>query len=168
MLKYFTIFVLFSVFGNTALSNSSPAEKHYKNAAAYHTIGEFEQAISEYKKAIALDPNSPIIYNRLGIAYSELKQYDAALDAYQTALALFPMAAEPHYNIGLVYLKKGALLDATKAFKQAIAVDLKWGDAYAGLGEVGLKQGDFEQAARAIAFRTRLRTINMPSLLPQL
>ena len=102
MLKYLTIFILFSTFGSTALSDSSPAEKHYKNATAYHAIEEFEQAISEYKKAIALDPNSPIIYNRLGVAYSELKQYDAALDAYQKAVELSPMTAEPHYNIGIV------------------------------------------------------------------
>ena len=107
MLKYLTIFILFSAFGSTALSDASPAEKHYKNAIAYHAIGEFAQAISEYKKAIALAPNSPIFYNKLGVAYSELKQYDAALDAYQKALELSPMIAEPHYNIGVVYFKKG-------------------------------------------------------------
>ena len=77
MLKYLTLFILFSTFGSTAFSDASPAEKHYKNATAYHAIGEFEQAISEYKKAIALAPNSAIVYNRLGVAYSELKQYDA-------------------------------------------------------------------------------------------
>ena len=91
MLKYFAVFILFRIYANNALPDSAPVEKHYRDGAAYHNLGEFEQAIAEYKKAIALNPNSPIIYNRLGVAYSELKQYDAALDAYQTVLALSPI-----------------------------------------------------------------------------
>ena len=165
MLKYLTIFILCSAFINIALSDTSPAEKYYKSAAAYHNLGEFEQAISEYRKAIALDPNSPIIYNRLGIAYSELKQYDAALDAYQKALALSPMTAEPHYNIGLVHLKQGDFPRALEAFKRAIAIDVEWGDAYTGLGEVYLKQGDFGQAARAYKQATRLNPNGNPSAI---
>ena len=158
MLKYFALLViiLFGVSGNTALSDVSTAEKCYQRATTYHDLGEFEQAITEYKKVIALDPNSRIIYNKLGVAYSELKQYDAALDAYQKELALSPIAAEPHYNIGLVYLKQGNLLRAAEAFKRAIAIDPKWGDPYTGLGEVYLKQGNFEDAARTYKDAIRL------------
>ena len=156
MLKYFAIFILCNAFINIALSDASLAEKHYKDAITYHDLEEFERAIAEYRKAIALNPNFPIIYNRLGVAHSELKQYDAALDAYQKALALSPMTAEPHYNMGLVYLKKGDLPRALGAFKRAIAIDAQWGDAYIGLGEVYLKQGDFGQAVRAYKQATRL------------
>ena len=163
MLKYLTIFILCSTFINIAVSNASSVEKHYKDATAFHDLGEFEQAISEYKKAIALDPNSAIIYNRLGVAHSELKQYDAALDAYQKALELSPTTAEPYYNIGLVYLKQGDLPRATEAFKRAIAINTKWGDAYIGLGEVYLKQGDFGQAARAYKQSTRFNPNGNPS-----
>lgn len=164
MLKYLTLFIL-SIFINIALSDSSPVEKHYKDATAYHDLGEFEQAISEYRKAIALNPNSPIIYNRLGVAYSELKQYDAALDAYQRALALSPMTAEPHYNMGLVYLKQGDLPHALKAFKRATIINAEWEDAYTGLGEVYLKQGDLGQAAHAYRQATRLNPNGNPNAI---
>ena len=165
MLKYLAIFILCSAFINIALSDSSPVEKHYKDATAYHDLGEFEQAISEYRKAISLNPNSPIIYNRLGVAYSELKQYDAALDAYQRALALSPMTAELHYNVGLVHLKQGDLLRALEAFKRAIALDAEWEDPYTGLGEVYLKQGDLGQAAHAYKQATRLNPNGNPSAI---
>ena len=165
MLKYLAIFILCSASANIALSDSSPAEAYYKSATASHDLGEFEQAISEYRQAIALNPNSPIIYNRLGVAYSELKQYDAALDAYQKALALSPMTAEPHYNIGLVYLKQGDLPRAAEAFKRAIAINVEWGDVYTGLGEVYLKQGDFGQAAHAYKQATRLNPNGNPSAI---
>lgn len=171
MRKYIIIFILVGAgfssptFINIAVSDSSRVEKHYKDATTYHDLGEFERAITEYRKAIALIPNSPLIYNRLGVAYSELKQYDAALDAYKSALALSPMTAEPHYNIGLVYLKKGDLPHALKAFKRAIAIDTEWGDAYTGLGEVYLKQGDFGQAIRAYKQATRLNPNGNPSAI---
>ena len=165
MLKYLAIFILCSASANITLSDSSSAEEYYKSATAYHDLGEFEQAISEYRQAIALNPNSPIIYNRLGVAYSELKQYDAALDAYQKALALSPMTAEPHYNIGLVYLKQGNFPRAAEAFKRAVAIDAEWGDVYTGLGEVYLKQGDFGQAARAYKQATRLNPSGNPSAI---
>jgi len=156
MLKYLAILILCSVSVNTALSDPSSAEEHYKSATTYHDLGEFERAISEYRKAIALNPNFPIIYNRLGVAYSELKQYDAALDAYQQALALSPMTAELHYNVGLVHLKQGDLPRALAAFKHAITFDIEWEDAYTGLGEVYLKQGNLGQAAHAYKQATRL------------
>lgn len=171
MLKYFTIFILVGAgfpsptFINIALSDSSRVEKHYKDATTYHDLGEFERAITEYKKVIALNPNSPLIYNRLGVAYSELKQYDAALDAYRRALALSPMTAEPHYNMGLVYLKQGDLPHALEAFKRAIAIDTEWGDAYTGLGEVYLKQGDFGRADRAYKHAIRLNSNANPSAI---
>ena len=156
MLKYLAILILCSAPTNIALSDPSSAEEHYKSATTYHDLGEFERAISEYRKAIALNPNFPIIYNRLGVAYSELKQYDAALDAYQKALALSPMTAELHYNVGLVYLKQGDLRRALEAFKRAITLDAKWEDAYTALGEVYLKQGNLRQAAHAYKQATRL------------
>ena len=165
MLKYLAILILCGAFINTALSDAASVDKHYKDATAYHDLGEFEQAISEYRQAIALNPNSPIIYNRLGVAYSELKQYDAALDAYQKALALSPMTAEPHYNMGLVYLKQGKLPRALEAFKRAITLNAAWKDAYTGLGEVYLKQGDLEQAAHAYKQATRLNPYTHPSAL---
>lgn len=171
MLKYFTIFILVGagfpspIFINIALSDSSPVETHYKDATTYHDLGEFEQAIIEYKKAIARNPNSPLIYNRLGVAYSELKQYDAALDAYQRAIALSPMTAEPHYNMGLVYLKQGNFPHALEAFKRAIAIDTEWGEAYTGLGEVYLKQGDFGRAERIYNRSIRLNPNANPSAI---
>ena len=165
MLKYLTLFILCSAFINTASSDPSLAEKHYKDATTYHNLEEFEQAIAEYRQALALHPNSPIIYNRLGVAYSELKQYDAALEAYQRALTLSPMTAEPHYNMGLVYLKQGDLPRALKAFKRATTINTEWGEAYTGLGEVYLKQGDFGQALRAYKQATRLNPNGNPSAI---
>ena len=165
MLKYLAIFILCSVSANTALSDPSSAEEHYKSATAYYDLGEFERAISEYRQAIALNPNSPLTYNRLGVAYSELKQYDAALDAYQKALALSPMTTELHYNVGLVHLKQGDLQRALEAFKHAITLDAEWADAYTALGEVYLKQGNLRQAAHAYKRATRLNRNKNPSAI---
>lgn len=132
-----------------SLSTHTPAETLSERAARAYDLGDFERAVSEYRKALALQPNAPLIYNRLGVAHAELKQYEAALAAYQHALVLSPLTAELHYNIGLVHLKQGNHDGACEAFKRAIALDTGSADAYTGLGEVYLKQGNFEAAARA-------------------
>ncbi|MDE0087196.1 MAG: tetratricopeptide repeat protein, partial [Candidatus Poribacteria bacterium] len=132
------------------------AEIHFQKATAYRALEEHVKAVSEYKAAIALNPNSAVFYNALGITHSELKQYNAALNAYKKALQLSPMTAEPHYNIGLVYLKQGAFPLAVDAFKEAVTIDAKWSDAHSGLAEAYLKQGLLSQAEKSYVKAVRL------------
>ena len=141
------------------------AEIHFQKATAYRALEEYVKAVSEYKAAIALNQNSAVFYNALGITHSELKQYNAGLNAYKKALQLSPMTAEPHYNIGLVYLKQGAFPIAIDAFKQAIAIDPKWTDAYNGLAEVYLKQRLLDQAEKSYAKAVRLNPSGITAIL---
>ncbi len=141
------------------------AEVHFQKATAYYVLEEHVKAISEYREAIALNPNSVVFYNALGITHSELKQYKAALDAYKKALTLTPKKAEPHYNIGLVYLKQGTFPIAVDAFKQAIAIDPKWADAHNGLAEAYLKQRLLSQAEKSYAKAIRLNPNGITAIL---
>ena len=141
------------------------AEVFFQKASVYYALEEFEKAVSEYKEAIKLNPNSTVFYNALGIAHSELKQYKAALDAYKKALELSPTKAEPHYNIGLVYLKQGTFPPAVDAFKQAIAIDAKWVDAHNGLAEAYLKQGLLSQAEKSYVKAVRLSPDRIGAIL---
>ncbi len=144
------------------------AELHYRTASAYHALEEFDQAATEYKKAIGFNPEAFHAHHQLGVAYSELKQYQAALDAYHKAVHIAPDASEPHYNIGLVYLKQGKLPAAIKAFETAIALapkGLSLQNAYTGLGETYLKQGALPQAADAYTEATRLNANATSALL---
>ena len=48
------------------------AEPHLLIGRAYTTMGQFDEAIGEYKKALELDPNSPEIHMHLAALYRRL------------------------------------------------------------------------------------------------
>ncbi len=105
--------------------------------------GDYEGAIAEYGKALALTPNDATLHNQLGICYQSLERYDAARREYDLALAQRPAYAQAWNNVG-------TLEHARRRFKQAVAayrkaVDLRptlatpWknmGSAYLALGRV--------------------------------
>lgn len=133
----------------TDIDKNLLADTHYQIASTYHILEEYNRAISSYKKAIGLNPNTVIYYNALGISYSELKKYKEAIASYEKAIELFPSNAQPHYNLGLVYLKQGEFSLAKDSFHKAITADKDWGEPFVGLGEILLKQGHLENAERA-------------------
>ncbi len=81
---------------------------------------DYEKAIWEYEKALALNPQVVEAYNGVGIAYTMRNRFSEAIDAQQYALKLQPDFAEAHAGLGLVYLaqKKDEL--ALKHYKQTL------------------------------------------------
>lgn len=141
------------------------AEVHFQIANTNYALEAFEKAISEYRNAILLNPNSSLYYNSLGITHSQLKQYNKALQAFDKALQVSPKYPQPHYNIGLVYLKQGTYQSAIDAFKRAIIIDNKWGDPYNGIAEAYIKQGLLKRAeknyTKALSLNPSNLTANM-------
>ncbi len=63
----------------------------------------FREAIDEYKKVIAINPNYSNSYSLMGKAYYELGEYNSAIQPLQTALKIDPSSVEDYLNLGLVY-----------------------------------------------------------------
>jgi tetratricopeptide (TPR) repeat protein len=55
--------------------------------------GDFDSAIADYTKAIALNPKLAAAYDRRGFAYYKLARYEAALADYDAALGSKPNQA---------------------------------------------------------------------------
>ena len=49
------------------------------------SLGNYSQAINEYKEAMHINPNLTFIYLRIGANYRKLQQYDAALEYFAKA-----------------------------------------------------------------------------------
>ncbi|ELS05143.1 tetratricopeptide repeat protein [Xenococcus sp. PCC 7305] len=52
----------------------------------FYKQGQLEQALSNYQKAVALDPNDERSHYYLGIVYEDLQQFDKATTEYQIAV----------------------------------------------------------------------------------
>ena len=80
----------------------------------YLKDGNYQKAVWEYQKALAMNPQLAPAYNGIGIAYTMLEKYSEAIDAQQKALALQPDFVEAHAGLGLAYLKQNRAEPAPK------------------------------------------------------
>jgi tetratricopeptide (TPR) repeat protein len=78
----------------------------------HYQAKEFDSALSDYEKAIALRPDYAEAHYHLGLVYEDLQQYDKARAEYQLAIqsdldALEPLARlKAHNNLGRLYILK--------------------------------------------------------------
>ena len=84
--------------------------------------GNLPDAIEERKKAVDLDPLSPLMASALGEAYYQIRDFDKTIVENQRALELDPTYAIALVNIGRAYEQKGMHAEAQAAFLKILAV----------------------------------------------
>lgn len=65
--------------------------------------GEYREAIREFQKTLAIDPNFAPALNYLGKSYAILNDYGQAEEAFQRVIQLAPKVDEGYMNLGLLY-----------------------------------------------------------------
>ena len=65
----------------------------------YFKLGQYQQAIEEYDKAIKLNPNVAIGYGHRGLSYLGLGQNERAIEDYDEAIKLDPDNAEAYNKL---------------------------------------------------------------------
>ena len=98
--------------------NYATAHQWYGNDALV-SYGRFEEAIAEGKRAVELDPLSPVINSDLGITFYLARRYDDAIAQLRKTLAIDPTFFYAHYNLGIVLELKGDLTGAIAEYDKA-------------------------------------------------
>jgi len=105
-------------------------EKQPGNADAYYKLGwiqaknkEFQQAISNFKKAVAIDDSLVGVYNNLGNIYFTMGNRQEAAKYYIEAIKRRPSLIDPHFNLGVIYYYQGMLEEATREFNIVLKLD---------------------------------------------
>lgn len=93
----------------------------------------FEQAISEYKKIVALAPKNVDSYNNrglyadsyndLGLSYSYIGKYNLAIESLKKGVAIDPGYQRIFLSLGFVHASNGATEPAVEALNKAIAIN---------------------------------------------
>ncbi len=122
---------------------------HNNMGMAYEKRGMYEDAVNEYKKAIAIDPFFEDPHINLGTFYYARGMYERAAAEYEKAVAINPGAADAHYNLGLAYDRAGRYDKAVAAYEKAVAIDPQCAKAYNDLGFMYNMQGMYAKAVAA-------------------
>ena len=74
-----------------------------KNAMTLDNMGQYEEAISWYDKALEIDPENAVVLYYKGIILSNLGRYEEAIFWYDRAIAIDPT------HIGALYERRVAM-----------------------------------------------------------
>ena len=102
---------------------ASPAQGHVKLGIIYYQAGEYDEAIAQLQKAIALDPNLVSAHNGLGATYFNQGKYDLAAKYCQKAITITPKAAGLHYKLACIYSLQDKKALSIESLRKAIGLD---------------------------------------------
>jgi tetratricopeptide (TPR) repeat protein len=111
---------------------------------------EYYPALIKYTEASKLNPNSEIIFNKMGISYSALGYYGEAEFVLRRALELNRKFVFAYNNLGTVYFAQGDMSRAQKLFRQAINQEPKVASFHVNLGQTLLEDGKYEKGMEEI------------------
>ena len=91
----------------------------------YRSLGQFDDAVTEYKMAIWLDGLNIPAYRHLCQAYEEQGDYDSAVDIYEKLIQIMPNMPDVHSNLANILYVKGDIDNAISHFQTAVTLNPK-------------------------------------------
>lgn len=79
---------------------------HYRLGVTYYNLGDYGKALSEYKKALSMEPAEKSVINQMALAQYALGNYPEAERAWSEILAKDPDYGLAHESLGMYYLEK--------------------------------------------------------------
>lgn len=120
-----------------AVAEVDDANAHQVLALLLDRDGRVDEAVTEYRRALALNPNHGDAINNLAIALVRRGQLDEAARLLERLVASDPGNADAQTNLGVVRMTQGATDAAARAFKAALAVRPEHARAQEGLRTLG-------------------------------
>ena len=113
--------------------------------AAYVALGNYNQAIEDYDRAIEIRPGYVDAYNNRGSAYKGLGNYRRAIEDYDRAIEIRPGYVDAYNNRGNAYIALGNYKQAIEDYGRAIEIKPD-ADAYYNRGHAYADLGNHRQA----------------------
>lgn len=86
---------------------------------AHQFLGNTEQAVANYRKALAIRPSAPA-YSNLGAFLHSTGDFAGAVDAYQHAIEIRPNSPATRRNLGDALTRLGRVAEAKEAYREAV------------------------------------------------
>ncbi len=120
--------------------------KAYLNRGqGYSDRGEYDKALSDYTKALELNPRYAEAYYNRGNVHRKREEFVQALSDYTKALELNPRYAEAYYNRGNVYGRREEYDKAISDYTKAIEFNPQYLEAYMNRGTTYLFKEEHER-----------------------
>lgn len=105
-------------------------------------------ALDYYRAAIAKEPSSGRILNKIGITDLMMQRYNEAKKSFERSIKVARMA-DAYNNLGVVYYEQKRYGPAIKQYHKAIEIDGNSASFYSNLGAALFAKRDFDPAIQA-------------------
>ena len=133
----------------SAQDQESQAKIAFNKGGALLQKRQYEEAVAEFDKAIAINPDYDKAYYMKGYALTRLKRYADATSAYEKALEINPEDSRIIFALGKLYEAQGQGKKAISLYENALSVDSKNAKAAYSIGAVYVGWDAYSDAAQA-------------------
>jgi tetratricopeptide (TPR) repeat protein len=127
----------------------TPATDFYRlsdNAWELSKAGRYEEAVTEWKKALELSPENDKAHNNVGLLLVGIGRFEEAIPHFEKTLKVNPEYPAAHSNLGVALAGTGKLEEAIAEFVNALAVEPDSAEAHNNLGRVLVRKGNLDEA----------------------
>lgn len=114
--------------------------------AANAGLRRYDEALKNYRQALAIDPSYAEAHNNLGGALKDKGDFTAAIESYRAAIRLKPEYAEAYNNLGAALQASGDLAGAVDNFRQALRLKPDHVEALGNMSTALKDQGKLDEA----------------------
>jgi len=130
--------------------NPSNPTGHFRFGLYLSSLGRFDEAASEFGRALELDPLALVINHAQAWPYHLSRRYDEAIQKYRKTLEMEPNFARTHLRLGEVFAAKGMYREAIGEYEKFSALGGGSTMAVALIGNAHALTGKRQEALRAI------------------
>jgi len=137
---------LVQMMNKISLALGASAEEYNNRGLAYRRKGEYDQAISDFNKAVEINPKYAQSFFNRGVAYMGKGQYDQAISDYTKALEIDPRYEIAYFARGVAYMNKGQYDQAISDLTKAIEINPRYGVAYFSRGRAYYYKTEYDKS----------------------
>ena len=86
----------------------------------FHLSEEYPLSIDSFKSALSIQPDNPLLWNKLGATLANSDNCEEAIQAYNEALKLYPNYVRCRYNLGIACMNLKSFKEACQHFLIAL------------------------------------------------
>ncbi len=162
----FDIFIIVAVFVFSVSAQNS-VQKNFENGIKSAGKGEFQTALADFQKSLALAGAEKTsgnflakIHFNIGVCFYRMKQPEKAVGAFERAVLLNPVYEKSFYALGMAQFELKNFLEAEEAFLGAIRLNDRNGETWFDLAFVYLARENFVAAKAAFEKSIKLKSVD--------
>jgi tetratricopeptide (TPR) repeat protein len=127
-------------------ASADPGTQYAIAGNTYLMRGEWDKAVAQYERALALNPTDTLAYWGLGQVYQAQDKSQEARDAYRQALAASPDNVWARHSLAGLYAQEGQMEEAITLIQTGIQLSPDYLASFEVLGDLYRMQGKADQA----------------------